>query len=1621
MATSSILPPSQRSKEIPSEEALENVQATSELDVSEDLIKVTLPESDVSENSVQVIPSELKSAKEWTDSTMLDDSTSPILQQKIAPPADPNTPVVDVDLDNISEPKIADYSHLVPAKTPEQSQKEQGQVVNYFKEILYSGDSPIAASEIIDDMITQRGEFARGATFENIKNISTTGLLDMLLIEFPDLHPFAQEVQAVTPDPRYSKTIADLKDADISPGQSQAQYGQPVRNYDIGIEQIKQYLRAKKFSEDFPIANTAQNIYTAIYDGFSEIVPAINRNAWKTVNLVGQSLKTWLTGDLPFQNTKSPVTQQYIDDIFDINGIKPPRPKTFTGMLTEAGVEGYVAYATGRPVFNLISPILTKWMPQLSNFMATKAVSVAASESIGGGLITTGEERWSTMFHDLGMNNDMITQLAKTEDEGIFEERFYSWVDATYAGMAFASINPVVKALGKSVFFIQQGARKGYSKWNQPQYEELLNATSGYMTRIRQAYPKKQADRVPIGDITGISTLAQLQEIVDLTGDVVKKFDGGGDPETVAKMEAILKQDNLLAESILVPKVNTSPFLRDVKSLTTEEVGEMVRNIDNAVAYNAGPKKKKGSQAWKKNQTQPIFNLDFLGGASDEDIGKAITAVADQIKKTGAFKNVKQTHLMTTFQGEEIIGLMKSTYETALGPDIVDHVFSTWAKGMEKAPAMIYALNHYIKESVSEVYKLSEEAVKFIDEGGTLSREQTQKFASEYLRSASRLHMKGNIGRSMGRASDANKINPLDDLAENWTKAFDSKEGRLDIEAIARNLVAADGDTGTLANIIRRNRMGVGFDIVKNVFVNGLLSGPKTLTAIPVGIFSFSSVKHLEGWSSVGMGWLTRRLYQKNFSEGVSVGEMSAEAFGFQQAAIEVLSGRGYIKRSPFGRGKDAFRSLDSGAEGGTLMDVDILKGSSTGKVFPLPGEYKLQNGLNEQALYDLFPDVPQEQVPELIKELFNTAGFWTGLGGRGIVAEDAIFRTFLERMAVHRESYALGQRNVQLNLEKTKFKKKKDDKYNFIKGEWKSQEGIRKEFKEKAVDDTLKEYYKIIQNPTNNILKKTKDYGREGLMQNEPGDVVKFTQKLTNTLNSTPNGNLLDDLSDAAKNTARLYATTKVTFAPTMTNILKQSMTERGFLKLLRTATSPNEWKTIKGNERYAQETLSKIMVGGSLQVAGVGMAHGLSVMGYELVMEGIDANTQDKRYIRNVQGRFGSEIILLNHNNGEKTIINIDRLDVIKQPLVLGAIFGSYLQQYNEAMQDHKNSGLEGSRTMRLENQEEIEEIQTKAYIALGKLLTDHPITQGATETLGAIPGFGSRDWDITKELGNFFGEVFPLNSVMKSARSGLRKYTNPYKTQKPSDQKGEFIPIEDGVNVTQTYTFDGQEQKVDWEHKVEPENLSFLRNLINRMKDMSQKVGFLDNSDPLNPKLGPNIYQMVDPAGYLVRHMPNSQESELKQVLDAMVLPVNIRTLQDHPVTQLIDALDVPYNAPKYWKTGNEGEKFMTFAQKYEWAVLAGQENERVIDQPFWKNTILQLKGMKKFKYKQGSNEEEEIDLRSNDIKAKNHRAFLKEELEMMFRTNKEMALLEVLAKKSTNESRALEQKILMGNGN
>jgi len=1121
------------------------------------------------------------------------------------------------------------------------------------------------------------------------------------------------------------------------------------------------------------------------------------------------------------------------------------------------------------------------------------------------------------------------------------------------------------------------------------------------MTRIRQAFPKKQADRVALEDVSSTTTLGQLQEIMDLTDDALKQF-GGDSPTKLANLDQIkevLKQENLLDESILVPNISTSPFLRNVEELTTDEVSEMVLNIDQAISYKAGAKKKKGRQVWKKNQTQQIFNLDFLDKATDEDVGKAITAVADQIIKTGAFKNVNQSHLMTTVQGEEVIGLLKSTYETALGPEVVDHIFSTWAKGMEKAPAMVYALNHYIKESVGEVSEIALKYGSYLDEGGTLTREQTKNFAKQYLKAASRLHMKGNLNRSLGRAIDANRIGGAD-VDKNLMDAFDSKEGRLNIENMIRNLNAAGGDPSLVAGIVRRNRMAVGFDVVRSLFINGLLSGAKTLTSIPVGIFSFTGLKHGEGWASAGMSWLTRRLYKNNFTEGVTKGEMSAESFGFQQAVLEMFAGKGYYARSPIAAGKRAFRSLDSGAEGGTLLDVDVLKGTTTGKVMGIPGEFKMQNGLSEQALYDLFPDVPQEQVADFIKQLFNTAGFWAGLGGRSIVAEDALFRTFLERMAVHRESYILGRKRVIDKLETDpKWKKKKDDKYNFFRGEWEGQRGIRDEFKNNKEMEVMEEYFKVIQNPTPLVLKRTKAYAREGLMQNEPDNIVKFVNSLTTNTNSTPNGGRLDDVLDFTKNIGRLYATTKFAFAPTMSNIWKQSLTERGAYKLLKSVLSPTEFKKARNSERYLQEVVSKSLVGGSVQVAGVGLAYGMSVMGYEFVMEGIDANTQDKQYLRSIQGRHGAEVILIDKNTGEKHIVNIDRLDTIKQPLVLGAIFGTYLQAYNEAMEEYEKLDPEGARGMRLENQEEIEELNKKLCFAFGKLLFEMPTGEGIMDTLNQIPGFGAKDWDISKEVGNFLGEVAPWNSTLKSARSGWEQWLSPHKRQKFSDQKGELVPVGDD-KVKKTIKDGPFEFKQPWEEKLEPSKLGTAVKIVNRMMDLSMRVGLIDTGDPLNPKPGALLYHTVDPGGRIARYLPNATESELKQALEAMVFPVKFKTLNDHPVTQLIDTLDVPYENPKYWETSGGMEKFLNAEQRFTWTVLAGQMNERDLDDPYWNKVIRQLRGVEKFVINKGTEEEEKLDLMSKHPKAREQREVLKEQLKVTIHRNREMALIQAL---------------------
>ena len=119
------------------------------------------------------------------------------------------------------------------------------------------------------------------------------------------------------------------------------------------------------------------------------------------------------------------------------------------------------------------------------------------------------------------------------------------------------------------------------------------------------------------------------------------------------------------------------------------------------------------------------------------------------------------------------------------------------------------------------------------------------------------------------------------------------------------------------------------------------------------------------------------------------------------------------------------------------------------------------------------------------------------------------------------------------------------------------------------------------------------------------------------------------------------------------------------------------------------------------------------------QVYMEGIDAAKRTNQHMKLVTGKpFGPTITMRDKKTGDITHLPLERLDMAKAPLVLGAIFATKEAQAYEAIMK-----MEG--TQRAEGLRQLEEINLNYARALTDFVLDLPICRGEFSILQKNPG--------------------------------------------------------------------------------------------------------------------------------------------------------------------------------------------------------------------------------------------------------------------------------------------------------
>lgn len=1407
------------------------------------------------------------------------------------PPEEPRELPDQYDLGHQGE-YSEEVSPLVPAKTVDEAARENKYLkqdfTNLLRKISEHPNGAKYADKLIYNILHEEQDFGEGGKYENIK---VTEVLENFEEIFPD--------------------VTDTED--VSNGLT--------RNVSPVADTLKEFLRDRKNRENYPV------LY-ALQDSFEGTVEAGKELAWTAPNRIGYALMEtlagvaeWGTGDFVkaywmSEGLSKKEAEKRKKEFYDISGygLQADRPQTVLGQLAVSGGEAGLAYFTGKRIYESIAVPIKNIVPKIAEMLATPGGKIAISEVIGGTLITSREERLAPVLQMLGVTGrgpfgNWVDYIAGSEDDSVFEERFKSFIDATYTGVGLGLVAPLIMLTGKGAYHAAKGTTE--------QGRKALQAGASWADQIFHNYPVEEAMRMDLGGPKVIKTeeLGRIRDQAEellLQQDTVEKTVGTGKKllkkvgvntgeEKRTVKELLESQGHKIDDDTIQPviKHETESFLQPIADVDFDEVIlDSVSGIDGAIDF--------------EDISKTVFNLKYVSG---ENRKQAIAEASVLFQKR--LEKLKKTHGSSIVDAQKI----RADIEHMVGPDHVDTYLMEIAGTTDALPGTMLALKQYMIEE-SLPFMMSSKAVaaqakQLAD--GTI-RTMDKKLLAQYFLDTYRLmgvleadvKLIGNVARTL----EARKIalGGSDELLDNIIAG--AKDGSLEGEDLLINIAQTVDKYTDVTQVLNggrpKGKLYTLFDGLKSWAVSGLLSGIKTLAAAPVGISTYMAVKSGETWVAAGLNQTGKLLYKTTGSkilgtgDGVTFSQANAYHFGMAQALLEVFGGTGYFKRSAFGEGTRVGRTLDLGDRASTHEMIKMFEGSKEKINVPILGEFTMAKGVNGQALDNLLGLTEHGLTghgPKFLKFLANSAGFINGLNARIIMAEDGFFRTLLERAEMHKLSIR------------------------------RAEERLRSAGKEFSHEDLMNEYFHVVKNYPEDLARIGKAEAKIGVMQEtKRGGLVSTIETAKNKVSNSPKIG-----QNIGSNLLRIYLASKFSFIRTMANIYKQTLTERGIGKIAKTYFNEKEARRFANDPAFKQESLAKM--GSGLLVVGMGGGLGWGLLkndDTEIYMEGVDASIRGKEYIKMSQGSsFGPEIKMRNVKTGQITSIPLERLDMGKAPLVLGAIAASSFKQAQEAFAKMpEGRALDGLR--------ELEELTYKFGLALGDMMTDLPMAQGAQETLkNLIPGFGP-EWNPGKEGTSFFHGFFnPIKSGLSTLRSQYKKGVSAggVRFQKYKDQKWELNPLEDWEN--QQYTTKGHTE----EYVGVPEvgrKLGIVSDILLQLQDIGNRVSIGDYSDPENPIIGQDLYAMVDPEGNLMRYLPDPYIDKIRRAAETLLIPFSPHTLAQTNTTDLIAAFDHPYEHPKDWSTGSNYP--LSAEQRYHWTVLAGRANKKTFSDPYWKDVIL-----------------------------------------------------------------------------
>ena len=1411
------------------------------------------------------------------------------------------------------------------------------------------------ADMLINNIISETNDFGKGELYEHVK---VTDLLPRLLEVYPDIDRVEDPTNNT---PR-----------DVSPT----------------AEKLKNFLKELKDRENHPLLWFGKDAVNVTGESFKEgLIEAPQHLGLKLIGLMSKTAE-WGIGDVvkdqyKMEGLSEEEAEKRKKEFFDLSGYfwQPDLPDTLLGQLALSGGEFGLAYATGTRLYNAVAAPMKAIFPEIAGMigtstgLSTPGGAMAAKEVMGGTLIGSKEERLVRVLQMLGVGGEgprgnWIDYIAGSEDDNIFEDRLKQFVDSVYTGVGMSTLAPLIMMTGKAGYHATKGSAKKADK--------LLKHGASFANRLFHNYPVEDAMRMDLGGPKAVK-LDEVKRVLDQANEaifgqattesgknLVKKMKNlikkgtGGTPEKIDTTVSDMLRDKgyQLGDDSIQPiiKTETTSFLQPIKGRNMEEV-----IIDSVKLLEGEPLHFKKILEQNEKYFPGLFNLKNI---NDTNRKQAIAEAA--VHYTNIMENQIKSHGETVLDGIKV----REELEFMFG-DQLDTYFKEFAGTTDVLPGTLYALRQYVVEE-SIPYMASTKAVataaKQVAEG-TLKSVDKKLLLRYYIDTVrfldilgAEVKFSGNIGRTLESLKAG--VGVTDDLLDNII--LGAKDGSLEGEDLLINIAQTVDKYTDITQLINgakpKGKIFTLFQGINSWAVSGLLSGVKTLAAGPLGYTTYTALKTGENYLAAGYNKAGKLIYKATSrvdpktgrrvggnkiakyllgtGKGVTKAQADAYAFGLTQAFLEVLGGTGYfqakaglttqagkelVERSPFGEGWRVMKSLDLGDQSSKHEMIKMFEGSTDVITFPIVGDIVMAKGVNGAAIEKLLgldKQGLQGHLAPFLKMLANGAGFINSANARIIMSQDGFMRTITERAEMHMNAMAKAENKLRVQLR---------DNPDFQKS---------LEFNEESL---FNEYFSQVRNFRNSpdMIEKGKEAARVAVMQQRKrgGYISKIENFKTD---------IGDTVGDIPANLARSYVASKLSFIRTMANIYKQTLTERGLVKLSKgLGLSRKEARKFANDEKFKQFTLAQTTTGLLILGAGIGAAnHWFDTEEKEIYMEGVDTGDEHIRskggsYISMSIGKpYGPQIIVRDLNSGKKTFIPIERLDMGKAPLVLGAIMGSTYRQFLEANAKVK------SKTVALQGQREADELWFKFARAMGDFLMDLPTAQGIKDTAhNMIPTMGP-EWRPGKELADFFTWIGnPVTTGGASMFASIKKAGEDVRFQRYQDQKTYMEGFEGGHEEQRYETKGGTFEYLTDAGEITEigKKLGILQTFWNRMKDLHERTSIIDMRDPENPVVGQDLYAMVDPEGYLLKYLPDETVSKLSTALQSIAIPFYPMTERSTPTTDLIIAFGIDYDHPNDWNHYNNYN--LSPEQKYHWSVLAGRKNKEYFSDPEWQEFLLQ----------------------------------------------------------------------------